>query len=68
MITIYLLPNVSRSEGNQIMKFFQLIEYNKRNIFLKNHIPNVVEKLVPDPFYKKSKLRIFLDQQSESIV
>ena len=32
------------------MKFGQLIEYNKRNIFLKNHAQNVVEKLVPDPF------------------
>ena len=26
---------------------------------------NVVEKLVPDPFLNKSKLNIFLDQQSE---
>ena len=32
------------------MKFGQLIEYNIRNIFLKNHAQNVVEKLVPDPF------------------
>ena len=30
------------------MKFSQLKEYNMRNIFLKNHIQNVVEKLVPD--------------------
>ena len=34
------------------MKFGQLIEYNMRNIFLGNHIQNVVEKLVPDPFIK----------------
>ena len=33
-ITIHILPNISRIKGNQIMKFGQLIEYNKRNIFL----------------------------------
>ena len=32
------------------MKFGQLIEYNIRNIFLKNHAQNMVEKLVPDSF------------------
>ena len=31
---IHILPNVSQSKGNQTMKFAQLIEYNKRNIFL----------------------------------
>ena len=34
------------------MKFGQSIEYNMRNIFLKNHAQNVVEKLFPDPFLK----------------
>ena len=33
-ITINILPNISQSKGNQTMKFGQLIEYNKRNIFL----------------------------------
>ena len=33
-IAIHILPDISQSEGNQIMKFGQLIEYNKRNIFL----------------------------------
>ena len=28
------LPNVSRSKDNQTVKLGQLIEYNKRNIFL----------------------------------
>ena len=32
------------------MKFGQLIEYNMRNIILKNY--NVVEELVPYPFLK----------------
>ena len=34
-ITVHILPNISRSEGNQTMKCCQLIEYSVRNIFLK---------------------------------
>ena len=33
-IAIHVFPTISRSKGNQTMKFGQLIEYNKRNIFL----------------------------------
>ena len=33
-IVIHILPNISRSEGNQAMKFGQLIQYK---IMLKNH-------------------------------
>ena len=33
------------------MKFGQLIEYNMRNIFLKNHT-HLVEKLFPEPVLK----------------
>ena len=33
-ITTYILPNISRIKGNQTIKFGQLIEYPKRNIFL----------------------------------
>ena len=33
-IAMHILPNISQSKGNQAMKFGQLIEYNKRNIFL----------------------------------
>ena len=32
IITIHILPNISRSKDNQAMKFGQVIEYNKRNI------------------------------------
>ena len=32
-IAIEVLSNISQSKGNQIMKFGQLIEHNKRNIF-----------------------------------
>ena len=31
---IIILPNISRSKGNQEIKFRQLIEYNVRNNFL----------------------------------
>ena len=33
-ITIHIMPNISRGKGNQALTFGQLIEYNKRNIFL----------------------------------
>ena len=51
-IAIHTLPNISRIKSNQTMKFDQLIEYDIRNIFLKNHTQNVVEKLFPGPFLK----------------
>ena len=52
-IRIHILPNISRSKGNQTMKFGQLMEYNMRNIFLlKNHTQNVLEKVFPDPYLK----------------
>ena len=34
VITIYILPNKSRSKGNQALDLGQLIENNIRNIFL----------------------------------
>ena len=33
-IAIHILPNISKSKGNQTMKLGQLIEYNKRKVFL----------------------------------
>ena len=47
---------MSRSKGNQTIKFGQLIEYNIRNIYLKNYTQNVVEKVLPDPFLFKKKI------------
>ena len=52
ILTTHILPNISRSKGNQTMKFSQLIECNIIIIFLKNYTQNEVEKLVPDPFLK----------------
>ena len=51
-ITIHVFSNISRSKGNQTMKFCHLIEYKVTNIFLNNHTQNVIEELVPDPFIK----------------
>ena len=48
-ITIYILPNISRSKSNQTVTFGQLVEYNKTNIFPKN-AENDARKLVPDLF------------------
>ena len=33
LLTIHILPNISRSEGNQAMKLGQLIKYSVRNNF-----------------------------------
>ena len=54
IISIHMLPNISRSKSNQNMKFSEFIEHN-RNIFLKNHTQNLLEKLVRDPFIKKKQ-------------
>ena len=61
-ITMHIFPNISISKNNQAIKFGQLIEYTMRNIFLNNHTPDVVEKLFPNPFLKKSKSSQYLDQ------
>ena len=55
-IAIHILPNISQSKGNQRIKFGQLIEYNKRNIFLQKLCGKQAGRLVPDLFlfFKKS--------------
>ena len=47
-----MLLNISRDKSNQTMKFADLMEYNMKNIFFKDHTRNVVKKLVPDHFLK----------------
>ena len=53
------------SNGNQIMKFGKLIEYNMRIIFLERSYTKCCREASPGYFSKKSKLTIFLDQQFE---
>ena len=48
--TIRILLNISRSEGNETMKFDELMEFNMRNDFFLNHVENEAERLVSDLF------------------
>ena len=50
-ITIHKFK-VSRSQGNQSMKFGQLIEYNMRNIFLEKSYSKCGGESIPRPFSK----------------
>ena len=59
ILTIHILPNISRSKGNRTMKFGQLIEHNMSiTLFLKNHKQKFEAEIIPRPFSKKSKLSI----------
>ena len=60
-IAIHILPDISRSKGNQTMKFGQLIEYNMRNIFVEKSYTKFAGETIPRPLSKKSKLGISLD-------
>ena len=62
-IAIQVLPNISRSKGNQTMKFGQLIEYNMAKKFLQKSYTKRGGESIPRPFSKKSKFSISLDQQ-----
>ena len=62
IIAIHTLLNISRSKGNQTMKFNQLKENNMRNIFVEKSYPKCAGETIPRPLPKKSKLSIFLDQ------
>ena len=56
IITIHILPKISRSEINQTTKFNQL-ECNGRKIFFKNHAENESWRLVPGPFLQEIKAK-----------
>ena len=58
----HILPNISRSKGNQTIEFGQLIEYNKGNIFLEKSCTKCDGVTSPRPFSGKLKLRISRDQ------
>ena len=44
------MPKISQSKGKQTMKFGQLSEKNKRNIFLQKSWRNGARTLAPDFF------------------
>ena len=59
---IRILPNISKSKGNQTKKFDQLIKYNMRNIFLQKSYTKCGTETSARPFSEKWKLSISLDQ------
>ena len=50
-VTIHILPNISQRKSNQIMKFGQLTEYNKRNIFLQKSCRKCGREAGPRPIF-----------------
>ena len=53
IITVQILSNTSRSEGNQTKKIDQIIEYSMRNIFLEKSCTKCGEETSPRAFSKK---------------
>ena len=68
IITIHILPNISRSKDNKAMKFGKLIEYNVRNTFFKKYAENETGRLVPDLFYSLKKIYISSKQVVDTLV
>ena len=60
-IAICILPNISRSKGNQTARFDQLIKYN-RNIFVEKSYTKYAGEIIPRPLTIKPKLSQSLDQ------
>ena len=67
-IAIHILPNISQSKGNQTMKFGQLIEYNKRNIFLQKLCRKWGKETSSRPLYFLKKLNMRWKQVVCSLV
>ena len=59
---MHILPNNSRSKGNQKMAFGQLLENNMKNIFLENSYTRCGGENITGPFSEKSILSVSLDQ------
>ena len=62
IVVIHILLNISRSKGNQTVKFGQLIKYNMRNIVLEKPFTKCGGETTLRPFSKKSKLIMFKGQ------
>ena len=59
---MHFLANISRSKGNQTMKFDQLVEYNMRTNFLEKSFSKCGGETILRPSFKKSRLNISLDE------
>ena len=62
---MHIMPNISKGKGIETMKFGQLIECNKRNIFLQKSCIKCGGETSPRPVPAKLILIIFLDQWSK---
>ena len=56
------MPNISRSKGNQTMKLGQIIEYNRRNIFLAKPYAQNEVKILPNISRSKGNQTMVLGQ------
>ena len=52
-IAVHIFSNISRSKGNQAMKFGQLTEYNMKNILLEKSYTKCGRETTPRLFFKK---------------
>ena len=50
-VAIHILSNISQSKGNHTMKFGQLIEYNKTNIFLQKSCRKIGREASSRPLF-----------------
>ena len=57
-MAIHIFPNISRSKGNQAMKFGQLIQYNMKNIFVEKSYTKCAGEIISRPLSKKKIERI----------
>ena len=60
-VVLHVLLNISRSKGNQTMKFGQFIECNIKNISLEKSYTKCGGETSPRTFSEKLKLNISLD-------
>ena len=56
IVTIHILPSISRSEGNNTIKFGHLIEHDMRNIFLGKSHTKCGGEPSPRTFYQITKI------------
>ena len=67
IIARHILSNISRSKGNQAMKFGQLIKYIMRTFFLEKKHTKCGGETIPRTSSKTSKLSISLHRQSKML-
>ena len=59
ILAIHILPNISKSKGNQTMKSRQFMEYYITNIFLEKSFTKYGGETVPRPFLKNQNWKFF---------